>query len=191
MARFEDTPWRRAVVTAWAFAQGYTASAASRYDEEGVEAWEWRDPDGNEVRGETGGHDQMPAMPDELFAQLNARCRWDTPFEWRAWVARSVGLDARQEADLHGYAHLLWGHHKEKEWRAPDVRERETEDTFKRLREAIRARRWVEVRLSNGETHTVELAKGSGTITLPGADLTFHWDGGDGTSHARGAGYRA
>ncbi|GBU19692.1 MULTISPECIES: hypothetical protein [unclassified Methylobacterium] len=179
MARFEDTPWRRAVVTAWAFAQGYTASAASWYEEEGVEAWEWRDPDGNEVGGETGGHDQMPAMPDELFAQLNALCRWDTPFEWRAWVARSVGLDAGRREDLHGYAHLLWGHREEKNWRAPDVREREIEDVLKRFREAIRERRWVEVRLSNGEAHRVELARGSGTITLPGAGLTFHWDGGD------------
>ncbi len=72
----EDTPLRRAIVTAWALHEGYTVTAASWYDEEGVEAWEWEDPEGREVGGEFGDHSDLPSMPDELFERLNRECHW-------------------------------------------------------------------------------------------------------------------
>ncbi|SDM68914.1 hypothetical protein SAMN05216360_103117 [Methylobacterium phyllostachyos] len=73
----EDTPLRRAIVTAWALHEGYTVEAATWWpEEEGIEAWDWTDPNGKELGGEMGDHRDLPTMPDELFRRLNGECRW-------------------------------------------------------------------------------------------------------------------
>ncbi|WP_342163116.1 hypothetical protein [Methylobacterium sp. SD21] len=77
MMDHEDTPLRRAVVTAWALYQGYTVRATTWYPEcEGIEAWAWDDPTGTEVGENTGDHTFLPEMPDALFEKLNRECRW-------------------------------------------------------------------------------------------------------------------
>ena len=73
----EDTPLRRAIVTAWALHEGYTVRATTWWpEEEGIEAWAWEDPKGNEVGEEGGCWHHLPDMPDELFERLNAECGW-------------------------------------------------------------------------------------------------------------------
>lgn len=71
-----DAKIRRLTVTAWAFHNGYEAHKASWFDEEGVEAWEWTDPQGGELGGEIGPWDEMPVMPDHVFAVLDRDCAW-------------------------------------------------------------------------------------------------------------------
>jgi hypothetical protein len=77
-AEREDSPLRRAIVTAWALYEGYKVEATVWWPEcECIEAWNWEGPDGEELGGEMGDHDEPPALPDDLFARLNSECRWD------------------------------------------------------------------------------------------------------------------
>lgn len=73
----EDTPLRRAIVTAWALREGYTVEGTTWWpEEEGIEAWAWTDPSGNDAGEEAGDWSHLPDMPDALFARLNVECRW-------------------------------------------------------------------------------------------------------------------
>jgi hypothetical protein len=77
MTEHEDTPLRRAIVTAWALHKGYTVDSTQWWPEcEGIEAWEWTGPNGEELGDAAGDWAEMPAMPDDLFSKLNTECRW-------------------------------------------------------------------------------------------------------------------
>ncbi len=48
------------------FAQGWTATPVSCYDEEGVEGWRWESPDGETEYTVMGDWSDDPPVPDEL-----------------------------------------------------------------------------------------------------------------------------
>ncbi len=72
----DDTPERRAALVAWALVNGYAVERRSLYDEEGVEGWAWTSPSGESLGDEIGLWDEVPAMPDGLFDELNEACGW-------------------------------------------------------------------------------------------------------------------
>jgi hypothetical protein len=73
------TPLRRAVVTAWAFHQGYTVEPVTWEGGEGelAEGWVWRHPDGMSVDDRVDALiTEAPVMPRRLFRELDAECPW-------------------------------------------------------------------------------------------------------------------